>query len=32
VLRGPLDPLRVPSQIASPDMTWYLDKSAAVKL
>jgi 6-phosphogluconolactonase len=32
VLRGPLDPLHVPSQIASPDMTWYLDKSAATKL
>ena len=32
VLRGPLDPLRVPSQIASPDMTWYLDKASAVKL
>ncbi len=30
VLRGPIDPMRAPSQIASPDMTWYVDKSAAV--
>lgn len=29
VLREPIDPLRAPSQIASPDMTWYVDKSAA---
>jgi 6-phosphogluconolactonase len=32
VLRGPSDPVHVPSQIASPDMTWYLDKSAGSKL
>lgn len=32
VLRGPLDPLRLPSQIASPGIAWYVDKSAAAKL
>jgi 6-phosphogluconolactonase len=32
VLRGPFDPLHVPSQIASPDISWYIDKSAAAKL
>jgi 6-phosphogluconolactonase len=32
VLRGPMDPLRAPSQIASPDTAWYIDKSAALKL
>jgi 6-phosphogluconolactonase len=29
VLRGPFDPLRTPSQIASPDMAWYTDHDAA---
>jgi 6-phosphogluconolactonase len=32
VLRGPHDPLHVPSQISSPEMTWYLDRLAAAKL
>jgi 6-phosphogluconolactonase len=32
VLHGPADPLQFPSQIASPDMAWYIDKSAASKL
>lgn len=32
VLRGPSDPLHVPSQIASPDTVWYVDKNAAAKL
>jgi 6-phosphogluconolactonase len=32
VLRGPFDPLHVPSQIASPDTAWYIDKSAAARL
>jgi 6-phosphogluconolactonase len=32
VLRGPFDPLHAPSQIASPDTAWYIDKSAAAKL
>ncbi len=27
VLRGPCDPLNVPSQMASPDTVWYIDKS-----
>lgn len=32
VLRGPLDPFSIPSQIASPDTVWYVDRSAAAKL
>jgi 6-phosphogluconolactonase len=32
VLRGPFDPLNIPSQIASPDTVWYIDRSAAPKL
>jgi len=32
VLRGPFDPSHVPSQIASPDTAWYIDKAAAAKL
>ena len=32
VLRGPIDPLNVPSQIASQNTAWYVDKSAAAKL
>jgi 6-phosphogluconolactonase len=32
VLREPFDPLRMPSQIASADTTWYIDKSAGAKL
>jgi 6-phosphogluconolactonase len=32
VLRGPFDLLHVPSQIASADTAWYIDKSAAAKL
>jgi 6-phosphogluconolactonase len=32
VLRGPFDPLHVPSQIVSPDIAWYTDKNAAAKL
>jgi 6-phosphogluconolactonase len=32
VLRGPHDPLYVPSQISSAEMTWYLDRLAAAKL
>ncbi|MES1258304.1 MAG: 6-phosphogluconolactonase [Acidobacteriota bacterium] len=32
VLRGPRDPLHVPSQISSPQMSWYLDRRAAAKL
>jgi 6-phosphogluconolactonase/glucosamine-6-phosphate isomerase/deaminase len=32
VLRGPFDPLNTPSQIASSDAVWYIDKSAAAKL
>jgi 6-phosphogluconolactonase len=31
VLRGPRDSLQFPSQIASPDTAWYIDKSAATK-
>jgi 6-phosphogluconolactonase len=30
VLRGPFDPMQAPSQIASPDTAWYIDKAAAV--
>lgn len=29
VLRGPRDPLHIPSQISSADMRWYLDRLAA---
>lgn len=29
VLRGPQDLTRVPSQVASPDMAWYVDEPAA---
>jgi len=32
VLRGPYDPLQTPSQIASPDMAWYIDKDAAGRI
>ncbi len=32
VLRGPFDPLRTPSQIASPDTAWYIDRGAGAKL
>jgi 6-phosphogluconolactonase len=32
VLRGPSDPLHMPSQIASPEMVWYIDTAAAGKL
>jgi 6-phosphogluconolactonase len=32
VLRGPLDPSRVPAQIASPETVWYTDRDAAGKL
>jgi 6-phosphogluconolactonase len=32
VLRGPHDPLNVPSQISSTQMTWYLDQKAATKV
>ncbi len=32
VLRGPRDPLQVPSQISSPEMFWYVDRQAAAKL
>jgi 6-phosphogluconolactonase len=32
VLRGPFDPSRTPSQIASPDTAWYVDKAAVAKL
>jgi 6-phosphogluconolactonase len=32
VLRGPLDPLQVPSQIASKTMTWFVDTDAASAL
>jgi 6-phosphogluconolactonase len=29
VLRGPFEPFLYPSQIASPDIVWYIDKNAA---
>jgi 6-phosphogluconolactonase len=32
VLSGPFDPLNAPAQIASPDTTWYIDRSAEAKL
>ncbi len=32
VLRGPRDPLHVPSQISSAEMTWFLDEAATAKL
>jgi 6-phosphogluconolactonase len=32
VLRGPFDPGNIPSQIASPDTVWYIDKSAGASL
>jgi 6-phosphogluconolactonase len=32
VLRGPRDPRRVPSQISSPSMSWYMDRLAAASL
>lgn len=32
VLRGPRDPFQFPSQIASQDMVWYIDKAAAAQL
>ena len=32
VLRGPFDPMLFPSQIASADTVWYIDRSAGAKL
>jgi 6-phosphogluconolactonase len=32
VLHGPSDPFAFPSQIASPDTAWYIDKAAAAQL
>jgi 6-phosphogluconolactonase len=32
VMNGPRDPLHVPSQIASPEMTWFIDEAAAARL
>jgi 6-phosphogluconolactonase len=32
VLQGPRDPLNIPSQISSPDMSWFLDEAAAARL
>jgi len=32
VLKGASDPLHMPSQIASPEMIWYVDTAAAAKL
>jgi 6-phosphogluconolactonase/glucosamine-6-phosphate isomerase/deaminase len=32
VLREPADPLHMPSQIASPEMIWYIDEAAGAKL
>ena len=32
VLSGDSDPLHMPSQIASPEMVWYIDKAAAARL
>jgi len=32
VLRGPANPFETPSQIASPDTTWYIDQAAASRL
>jgi 6-phosphogluconolactonase len=32
VLKGPRDPLHIPSQISSAEMIWYLDKLAAAKV
>jgi 6-phosphogluconolactonase len=32
VLKGPSDPFAFPSQIASPDTVWYIDKAAAAQL
>jgi 6-phosphogluconolactonase len=32
VLRGPFDPMQAPSQIASPDTAWYIDKDAAARI
>jgi 6-phosphogluconolactonase len=32
VFNEPFDPANVPSQIASPDTVWYIDKSAGAKL
>jgi 6-phosphogluconolactonase len=32
VLKGPSDPMQLPSQIVSADTVWYLDKNAAAKL
>jgi 6-phosphogluconolactonase/glucosamine-6-phosphate isomerase/deaminase len=32
VLKGPSDPFAFPSQIASPDTAWYIDKAAATQL
>jgi len=32
VLRGPRDTLHVPSQIASPEMTWFIDEAAGASL
>jgi 6-phosphogluconolactonase len=32
VLRGPSAPMQTPSQVASPDMAWYIDKDAAARI
>jgi 6-phosphogluconolactonase/glucosamine-6-phosphate isomerase/deaminase len=32
VLKDPFDPEHSPSQIASPDTVWYIDKSSDAKL
>jgi len=32
VFKGPFDPLQTPSQIASPETVWYIDKNAAALL
>jgi 6-phosphogluconolactonase len=32
VLKGSFDPLSIPSQIASPNTVWYIDRSAGAKL
>jgi 6-phosphogluconolactonase/glucosamine-6-phosphate isomerase/deaminase len=32
VLRTDFDPVQVPSQIASPDLAWFVDKAAISRL
>lgn len=32
VLRGPFDPMKTPSQIAPPEMAWYIDRGAAAAI